>query len=155
LEKMMSDPIFLKKWIDELEEKIAEKDKRIEELKKESEWKAMKQLLCADYHIITTEQLASGEVVLLKQGQIDKAWRLAVQDETLGTTGAFAILRELGIVACEECGGSGERDRSMYQPNGDPTDPTPDECPYCHGHGWEVTTGADLMASGDWVDDNE
>jgi len=70
------------------------------------------------------------EVVLLKQGQIDKAWRLAVQDETLGTTGAFAILRKLGIVACEECGGSGWIGANEA---GDTKD-----CPSCHGHGWVV-----------------
>ena len=82
---------------------------------------------------ITTEQLASGEVVLLKQGQIDKAWRLAVQDETLGTTGAFAILRELGIVACEECGGSGRNAWGSVSTS---------TCTGCDGHGWvwkEVT----------------
>jgi len=108
---------------------------------------------------ITTEQLASGEVVLLTQGQIDAAWETrhwgTVPDHT--EEHVDDALERLGIVACEECGGSGERDRSMYQPNGDPTDPTPDECSSCHGHGWvwKETTGADLMASGDWVDDNE
>jgi len=69
--------------------------------------------------------------------QLDAAWCLAVQDETLGTTGAFAILRELGIVACEECGGSGR------VPCGTPSHiDCWDTCDGCDGHGWvwkEVT----------------
>ena len=74
--------------------------------------------------------------------QIDSAWKMVRGWRYEGgTTGEdlrlwMFIFKRLGIVECEECGGSGERDRSMYQPNGDPTDPTPDECPACHGHGW-------------------
>ena len=147
----MSDPIFLKKWIDELEEKIAEKDKRIEELKKESEWKAMKQLLCADYHIITTEQLASGEVVLLTQGQIDAAWKYVRCNHSAETWDSLmTLLAGFGVLPCDYNGCS-----NGYVPNGSGISPCSRPCPACHGHGWKVTTGADLMASGDWVDDNE
>ena len=70
--------------------------------------------------------------------QIDAAWRYWKPYDP--TKREALIFQTLGIVACEECGGSGERDRSMYQPNGDPTDPTPDECPYCCGHGWKVVS---------------
>ena len=80
---------------------------------------------------ITTEQLASGEVVLLTQGQIDWAWRVASSEEPYTDD----CLAELGIVACEECGGSG-----MI---GNPS--SSDQVCICHdcgGHGWvwkEVT----------------
>ena len=82
-------------------------------------------------YIITTEQLASGEVVLLTQGQIDWAWRVASSEEPYTDD----CLAELGIVACEECGGSG-----MI---GNPS--SSDQVCICHdcgGHGWvwkEVT----------------
>jgi len=52
---------------------------------------------------------------------------------------------------CEECGGSG---RSFDHYDGGKVI-LESSCPSCGGHGWKVTTGADLMASGDWVDDNE
>ena len=106
--------------IDRLQAALAAKDKRIEELEKESEWKAMKQLLCADYHIITTEQT-------------DAAWGIvdSFLDEGRGAAEALAIF---GIVACEECGGSGvvrEHERG-YE------DGVEDTCPSCNGHGWEI-----------------
>ena len=71
--------------------RVDEAAKRIEELEKESEWKAMKQLLCADYHIITTDQIRA-------------AWRDAIfatrpdEEQT-----EFLEARQLGIVRCE-CG---------------------------------------------------
>ena len=99
------------------------------------------------YHIITTEQLASGEVVLLTQDQIDAAWvHTATRKDSLNV--ARWALKELNIVACEECGGSGHTG-----PDFEYTIDT--SCHSCHGHGWKVVTGADLMVSGDWVDDRE
>ena len=134
MEKMMSDRIEpvdvhlarakadLKRaaiTIERLRAELAEKDKRIAELERESEWKAMKQPLCADCHIITTEQ-------------IDAAWETRHWGTVPNQTEEHVddALERLGIVACEECGGSGI--------------PTPYEigswesCPSCHGHGWVV-----------------
>jgi len=160
----MSDPKVLMKWINGLEEKIkrltdelerqdkiidrrdahvmmlceklAEKDKRIEELMNH-----LKRAIApveagggtGGFHIVTTEQLASGEVVLLTQGQIDKAWEY-VQNILFATKGnadfkrfAKEIFERIGIVACEECGGG----VSKAWDNG---------CPSCHGHGWIITS---------------
>ena len=62
---------------------------------------------------------------------------------------AWSTLKRLGIVTCEECGGSGKVYKQGivggYRA----------QCPSCHGHRWKETTWADLMTSGDWVDDNE
>ena len=79
-----------------------EKDKRIEGLEKESEWKAMKQLLCADYHIIPTDEIRA-------------AWEYAhslVPGSEVRISVLYA-LRQLGIERCEGCGGSGEAEQEV------------------------------------------
>ena len=60
---------------------------RIEELEKESEWKAMKQLLCADYHIIPRDK-------------IDLAWEYTnAPNQSAGFAHACELaLGKLGIV---------------------------------------------------------
>jgi len=99
---------------------LAAKDKRVEELGKESEWKAMKQLLCADYHIITDEQ-------------IDAAWaRTTETDWSDYVPGVIDALGDFGIISCEKCGGSG-----LQLPKEQPGNfRCIIECPTCHGHGW-------------------
>ena len=82
---------------------------------------------------LTTEQLASGEVVLLTQGQIDAAWTLTGPS----AYGQYAedVVRIFNIIACSECGGSGvvrEHERG-YE------DGVEDTCPSCHGHKWKKT----------------
>lgn len=107
--------------------------KRIEELEKESEWKAMKQLLCADYHIITTEQ-------------IDAAWQRAMQKKRGEMTATYfigvgmeAALKELGIEPCEHEWGDGEFEcidgetATTMPPTEYDSIPI---CPACDGHGW-------------------
>ena len=84
-------------------------------------------------HIITTEQLASGEVVLLTQDQIDAAWE-HTDNEPPRSNEALATLAELGIVACEKCGGSGRGETEHAGALGE----FEWVCDSCHGHGWVV-----------------
>ena len=130
---LMAREIF--KW-------VAEKDKRIESLEQAlakaslrtqelENTKAVVEYMNAKGAFITTEQLASGEVVLLTQGQIDAAWDAVVVNPTDQGMRAHEVVEMLGIVACEECGGSG-----VLTPDGLPDR----ECPSCHGHGWIITS---------------
>ena len=92
---------------------------RIEELEKESEWKAMKQLLCADYHIITTEQ-------------IDKAWEFNEDSSPeIKAHGRAMLYSCFKVDACEKCGGSGKLDNGPGYPV---------YCDECEGHGWIITS---------------
>lgn len=61
--------------------------------------------------------------------QIDAAWEYAQKEDTTQAE-AEECLSLLGIVACEECGGSGESPQTPKNP------PMIDPCPSCHGHGW-------------------
>ena len=82
-----------------------------------------------ELHIITNEQLASCEVVMLTRGQIDKAWADAWEKyKGTDSTAGFSSLEKVGIVACEGCGGSG----------GIPEGGNVRTCPSCHGHGWVI-----------------
>ena len=81
---LMAREIF--KW-------VKEKDKCIEGISKERDFWAITAKQYKDQyndvirhgpgHIITYEQLASGEVVLLTQGQIDAAWKSAWDEDSL------------------------------------------------------------------------
>ena len=46
-------------------------------------------------------------------------------------------LAAIYVVACEECGGSGEvmKRREYFFDTGNSID-SPEDCPDCHGHGW-------------------
>ena len=108
-----------------------EKDKRIEELEKESEWKAMKQLLCADYHIIPTDEIRAAWATITEMGdtltQTEQDWYRA---------GIVVALGKLNIVRCKGCGGSGSKpttiDHNMY---GKPVRSNL-ICHDCNGRGW-------------------
>ena len=73
--------------------------------------------------------------------QLDAAWEY-VQNILFATKGnadfkrfAKEIFERIGVVACEECGGSGvvrEHERG-YE------DGVEDTCPSCHGHKWKKT----------------
>ena len=63
--------------------------------------------------------------------QIDAAWEKIDDLQDVGLRiGAYAAYRELGIVACEECGGSGDSAPMASL--------KPEVCPSCHGHGWVI-----------------
>ncbi len=68
--------------------------------------------------------------------QIDKAWeRLSLDSEetwTKYTYGVLETLRDLGIVECPECSGSGLRLPKKIGENFR----CQTECLHCHGHGW-------------------
>jgi len=73
--------------------------------------------------------------LIIDKKRIDAAW--AVAPDAHGATGRVVekIFHELNIVACEECGGSGE-----YVAATDPDGRQwPDCCPTCHGHRWKKT----------------
>ena len=105
--------------------------KRIEELEKESEWKAMKQLLCADYHIIPTDEIRAAWATITEMGdtltQTEQDWYRA---------GIVVALGKLNIVRCKGCGGSGSKpttiDHNMY---GKPVRSNL-ICHDCNGRGW-------------------
>jgi len=88
--------------------------KRIEELEKESEWKAMKQLFCADYHIITDDQ-------------IDAAWEERHDGVVEGIM--YIPASEIGITECENprCQ-DGRHIETTHLPS--------QVCKACNGHGW-------------------
>jgi len=104
-------------------------DKRIEELEKQQDIHCgvIQDLVCEDSHVrITT-------------AQIDAAWGLLRNLESIPSTHsdtAHDILECIGIIACEECGGSGEKDE-YPDPNDDL--PAPGPCPSCNGHRWRLT----------------
>jgi len=110
------------KRIESLEQALAKASLRTQELEQDRE----RGLEERGYHIITTDQ-------------IDAAWEY-VQNILFATKGnadfkrfAKEIFERIGIVACEECGGSGvvrEHERG-YE------DGVEDTCPSCHGHGWK------------------
>jgi len=78
-----------------------------------------------------------GEILvhIITNDQIDAAWKIATQktgpwakfqDEIMGETeGACKVLSIFNIVACEECGGSGNWSSTSGA-----------KCPSCKGHGW-------------------
>jgi hypothetical protein len=81
------------------------------------------------YHITTTDQIDAAWVYLSLADHGPEHCRVCGKN----------ILQKLGIVRCEGCGGVGDREPyGMYQPNGDPTDPTWVKCPDCNGHGWVI-----------------
>jgi len=93
----------------QLAEELAEAKRHIEELEQDRE----RGLEERGYHIITADQ-------------IDAAWEHFAKNKELrpySRAGAECAMKELGIVACEECGGG----VSKAWDNG---------CPSCHGHGW-------------------
>jgi len=106
--------------ISDMQWELKEKDKRIEELEQDRE----RGLEERGYHIITTDQ-------------IDAAWKVATSEEPY----ADDCLAELGIVACEECGGSRVHRAWDFYPNEKPHDgQTLSFCESCHGHGWIITS---------------
>ena len=131
-----------------LRAELAEKDKRIESLEQalakaslrtqemEEAYKAVTKTIHhppGTYHIITTEQLASGEVVLLTQGQIDAAWKSAWDEDSFDwRNAAERALEKFGILRCEECRGSGE------VIEGGKLCGLLVECESCGGHGWII-----------------
>ena len=83
---------------------------------------------------ITDAQLASGEVVLLTQGQIDAAWAYANDPVLRPFTrkGAELALKELDIERCPD----------QHCANGEDTRPMPcsyPACKVCNGKGWVKT----------------
>ena len=95
---------------------VVQKDKRIEEL------------LEAEIEPIVGV-FRNGHLVTYKQ--INAAWADA-WGKYRGTdsTAGFSSLEKVGIVACEECGGSG----------GIPEGGNIRTCPSCDGHGWRIKT---------------
>ena len=125
IERLTAEVVEKDKRIESLEQALDKASLRTQELERELSF-AEDELYYPDKYgcvVITTEQLASGEVVLLTQGQIDNAWKVATGEEPY----ADDCLAELHIVACEECGGG----VSKAWDNG---------CPSCHGHGWIITS---------------
>lgn len=100
---------------------IHKRDKRVEELEKESEWKAMKQLLGADYHVITDEQ-------------IDAAWKLAELYPNWHGPVEQALSR-IGVNRCPVVGCDG-RGVFLYGDHSEGWERS--QCEGCHGHGWVV-----------------
>ena len=115
---------------------VVQKDKRIEEL------------LEAEIEPIVGV-FRNGHLVTYKQ--IDKAWdRRGMCDTLADEEHLDGTLAELGIVACEECGGSGEYIAA--------TDPDgrqwPDCCPTCHGHRWvkvQTKPRVPFVCEGEWI----
>ena len=85
----------------------------------ESTWAAFRAALGAE---------ATGHIIT--DAQIDGAWRWALfHSEQYVREAIIEALRRIGIVRCEECGGSGVV--------ADPTDDrVANKCPTCNGHGW-------------------
>jgi hypothetical protein len=115
----------------DLGNKIDELLTRIEELEKDNremlaDWVADK----PGRTVLTPEQIdAAWTAAFNLEGQADKCCQMEME----------RAFRQLGIVRCEGCGGVGDREPyGMYQPNGDPTDPTWVKCPDCDGHGWVI-----------------
>jgi len=78
------------------------------------------------------DQWGGKRVIVVTTEQIDAAWESIAHKDIRGSWdyGALRTLWKLGIVACEECGGSKRvNDGDMDQP-----------CPYCDGHGWKVVS---------------
>jgi len=102
-------------YAEECENGEVEANKRIEELEEQvnltAGWVASKLIFTPD--------------------QIDAAWADA-WGKYRGTdsTAGFSSLEKVGIVACEECGGSG----------GIPEGGNIRTCPSCDGHGWRIKT---------------
>ena len=88
---------------------------------------------------------------LFSADQIDAAWdRRGMCDTLADEEHLDGTLAELGIVACEECGGSGEYIAA--------TDPDgrqwPDCCPTCHGHRWvkvQTKPRVPFVCEGEWI----
>jgi len=74
------------------------------------------------------------DMLMIPFSKIDAAWAEVPPYEydagSLAPADALAPLLKLGIVACEECGGSG-----LVKSE---TAPCHIECPGCHGHGWKL-----------------
>ena len=119
----------LKAWGEDWRTQALKNRDRIEELEKQQDIHCgvIQDLVCEDSHVrITT-------------AQIDAAWGLLRNLESIPSTHsdtAHDILECIGIIACEECGGSGEKDE-YPDPNDDL--PAPGPCPSCNGHGWRLT----------------
>ena len=64
---------------------------------------------------------------------VDDAWRYWKPYDP--TKREALIFQTLGIVACEECGGSGALQQFMVEP---PVNQG--ACPSCNGHGWKVVS---------------
>jgi len=109
------------------DQEIMDLEQRIEELEKESEWKAMKQLLCADYHIVPRDK-------------IREAWKLCNIAAEYKDHVGFELLEQLGIVRCDGCNGYGSLDGDPFDDDSEPDEPCPD-CAEWGSEGWVVKDG--------------
>jgi len=92
----------------------------------EERWRLAQASMAMDKSRIEELMNYPGRVVLLYE-QIDAAWLAA-----RGSESSLSILRLCGIVACEECGGSGRLPRITAD------GPDTCKCPSCHGHKWKL-----------------
>jgi len=98
---------------------------RIEELGKESEWKAMKQLVCADYHIVPADKIDAARKRMKKLMASENT-----AEHFMGRGIEAALRQDFGIVECDHpvIEGESAEDRAARIA----------ACESCHGHGWDV-----------------
>ncbi len=128
---------------------ICERDAEIESLRAEIE--AGEKLRAFAHECNMKQRDSLRAEVAERDKRIDKAWKY-VQGVLFATNGnadlrrfAREIFERLGIVACEECGGSGTVGQQTQYP--EPLDES--ECPSCGGHGWKVVSGCTLDSEGE------
>ena len=118
----------LSQLVRDCEQSLAERDSRIEELEQ-----TLENMLHGRREFINHFK---EKPVLITHEQIDAAWKMVRGWRYEGgTTGEdlrlwMFIFKRLGIVECEECGGSGEVKSE--------TAPCHIGCPACNGHGWVI-----------------
>ena len=130
----------------ELVERLEIADKRIEELERgmffthesvDAFWRAWNEIGEPHTHGVYESTWAAFRAAIkgkpsghiITTAQIDAAWGAYIEKKPAG-----AVLRELHIVICEECGGSGHVPRW-------PDKPPYTDCPDCEGHGWKAAAG--------------
>jgi len=125
-EKVIYDLLAAKdKLIEQLKEIVKVHQDRIEKLEQSRPW---------------TMEVDDGEsYVLVNTRQVDLSWKDA-QASSYNLETKLDLLWELGIVECEECGGSGiiQHLETPLEPGGDYG--WNQKCPDCHGHGWIITS---------------
>jgi len=110
--------------IERLRAELSEKDKRIAELTR-------------DLHVAEEELYYPDKhgCVVITEADIDKAWRIAQRADLDVQRWLAMAFAEVGIVACSECGGSGDKIDRSEEPGF-----VEDDCPVCHrngvSHGW-------------------